>query len=194
LKISVNGRWRDNVLKKIIYGIIIVLLLTNIVVCVKLIDLKIAPSTSTTSKKIKNQTAYSNPIDAYFLPRINNASCEAERRDWQDRYLIVWFGEFEKIIKIMKGKCKYQQDKDVIDAYRKSIDDSFNKTSAVLITEWMDNYLLAPHERGSYGNGTGSALHQIRAENLRNECLMLIHYCKKYVYPNSKEFSKIVTW
>lgn len=181
-------------MKKILYAVTVVLLISNIVLCVKLTDLRKELSARTATKQVKNHTVYSNPIDAYFLPRIKYASCEIEVRVAQDKYLIVWSNEFEKIIKMMKAKCKYQKDKDVIDAYKKGINDLFDKTSSVLVTEWLDDYQLDPNSpnRGSWGNGTRSGLNQIRAEKLRNECLMLMPYCKNYTYPNPKEFSKIV--
>ena len=56
--------------------------------------------------------AYNNPIDEYFVPYINNPSCEAERRGYQDTYRGVWESEFENIMKWMYKKCKYQKDKD----------------------------------------------------------------------------------
>lgn len=59
-----------------------------------------------------HQEEYSNPIDAYFLPRMENASCEAERRELQDTYRGVWKTEFENIMVWMQDKCVYQEDKD----------------------------------------------------------------------------------
>ena len=55
------------------------------------------------------QEEYSNPIDAYFLPRIENASCEAERRQMQDTYRGVCKTEFENLIAWMQDKCVYQE-------------------------------------------------------------------------------------
>ena len=60
---------------------------------------------------------YSNPIDAYFLPRIESASCEAERRQMQDTYRGVWKTEFENIMVWMQYKCVYQEDKDTLQLY-----------------------------------------------------------------------------
>ena len=59
-----------------------------------------------------NQEEYSNPIDAYFLPYIEIASCEAERRELCDNYRGVWKTEFENIMVWMQDKCVYQEDKD----------------------------------------------------------------------------------
>lgn len=101
---------------------------------------------------------YSNPIDAYFLPHIENASCEAERRELQDTYRGVWKTEFENVMVWI------------------SVESLIETTRTVLITDWLDNYQQTPgsDSRNSWGNGTRSGLNQKEAEIYRDASLKLI--------------------
>ncbi len=119
---------------------------------------------------------YSNPIDAYFLPRIENASCEAERRELQDTYRGVWKTEFEQVMAWMQDKCVYQEDKDNLLRYTKSVESLIETTCTILATDWMDNYELEPgsDDRNFWGNGLRSELNQKEAEIYRDAGMKLI--------------------
>lgn len=119
---------------------------------------------------------YLNPIDAYFLPHIENASCEAERRELQDTYRGVWKTEFENVMVWMQDKCIYQEDKDNLLLFRKSVESLIKTTRSVLITDWLNNYKQTPGSasRNSWGNGTRSGLNQKEAEIYRDASLKLI--------------------
>ena len=116
---------------------------------------------------------YSNPIDAYFLPRIENASCEAERRQMQDTYRGVWKTEFENIMVWMQDKCVYQEDKDTLLLYEESVESLIETTRTILVT----NYEFPPgsDERNSWGNSTRSALNQKTGEIYRDAAMRLIN-------------------
>jgi hypothetical protein len=133
--------------------------------------------------------AYCNPIDKYFIPRINNASPEAKRREYQDTYRGVWESEFENIMKWMDKKCVYQKDKDKLIAYENSVMQLIDSTYAVIVTDWLDDYNLPPDsaDRDSWGNGTRSGLNQIQAEIYRNSGMRLID--KSYTFLD-KDYSK----
>ena len=91
-----------------------------------------------------NQEEYSNPIDAYFLPYIENASCEAERRELCDNYRGVWKTEFENIMVWMQDKCVYQEDKDNLLLFTKSVESLIETTRvlySVFIAVLFDNKL-----------------------------------------------------
>lgn len=83
---------------------------------------------------------YSNPIDSYFLPQIENAGSEAERRSLQDTYRGVWKTEFENVMLWMQGKCVYQEDKDNLSLYAESVESFVHTSHTVLATEWLNNY------------------------------------------------------
>lgn len=116
---------------------------------------------------------YSNPIDAYFLPRIENASCEAERRQMQDTYRGVWKTEFENIMAWMQDKCVYQEDKDNLLLYEESVESLVEATYTVLA---VTDYEFPPgsDERKSWGNSTRSNLNQEEAEVYRDAGMKLI--------------------
>lgn len=117
---------------------------------------------------------YSNPIDAYFLPRIENASCEAERRQMQDTYRGVWKTEFENIMAWMKDKCVYQEDKDNLLLYEESVESLVEATYTVLT---VTDYEFPPgsDERKSWGNSVRSELNQKEAEIYRDAGMRLIN-------------------
>lgn len=116
---------------------------------------------------------YSNPIDAYFLPRIENASCEAERRQMQDTYRGVWKTEFKNIMAWMQDKCVYQEDKDNLLLYEESVESLVEATYTVLA---VTDYEFPPgsDERKSWGNSTRSNLNQEEAEVYRDAGMKLI--------------------
>ncbi len=119
------------------------------------------------------QEEYSNPIDAYFLPRIENASCEAERRQMQDTYRGVWKTEFENVMAWMQDKCVYQEDKDNLLLFEESVDSLIETTYTV----WMvTDYELPPGSDGrkSWGNGTRSAWNQKEGEIYRDVSMKLV--------------------
>ncbi len=125
---------------------------------------------------VLERAAYSNPIDAYFLPHIENASCEAERRELQDTYRGVWKTEFENIMAWMQNKCVYQEDKDNLSLYTKSVQSLIETTHTILLTDWLDDYKQPPDSdsRNFWGNGIRSELNQIEAEIYRNASMKLI--------------------
>ncbi len=125
--------------------------------------------------------AYANPIDAYFLPRIEQASCEAERREWQDHYREVWKTEFENVLSWMDQKCEYPEDREQLQLFAKSVETLIGTTRAVLVTDWLDHYGQPPGSgRGSWGNGTRSGLNQTEAELYRDASMKLID--DRYVF------------
>ena len=128
---------------------------------------------------------YSNPIDAYFLPRIKSASSQVEYRELQDTYRGVWKTEFENVMVWMQDKCVYQEDKDNLLLFEESVESLIDTTQTVLLTDWLDDYELPPDSanRNSWGNGTRSALNQIRAEIYRDASMKLIdHSYDTYIF------------
>ncbi len=119
---------------------------------------------------------YSNPIDAYFLPRIESASSQVEYRELQDTYRGVWKTEFENVMVWMQDKCVYQEDKDNLLLFEESVESLIDTTQTVLLTDWLDDYELPPDSdnRNQWGNGTRSGLNQIRAEIYRDASMKLI--------------------
>lgn len=119
---------------------------------------------------------YSNPIDAYFLPRIKNASCQAGHREMQDMYWDAWKTEFDNIMVWMQDKCVYQEDKDNLLLFTKSVESLIETTRTILVTDWLNDYELLPtsDNRNFWGNGTRSGLNQKEAEIYRDVSMKLI--------------------
>lgn len=119
---------------------------------------------------------YSNPIDFYFLPRIENAACEADRRELQDIYMCVWSKEFDNVMLWMQDKCVYQEDKDNLLRFTENVESLIETTCTILATDWLDDYNRpSSEERSSWGNGTHSGLNQKKAEIYRDACMKLIN-------------------
>lgn len=136
---------------------------------------------------------YSNPIDAYFIPRINKAS--SGKKSYQDTYRGVWKAEFENILKVIDQKCVYQKDKDDLIAYKNSVEQLIKSTQEIVETDWLNNYNVPPPETDTYrnppGNGTRSGLGQIKAEIYRDASMLLIEkmYDLNYKFLD-KDYSK----
>lgn len=120
---------------------------------------------------------YSNPIDAYYLPQIENASCEAARREVRDIYRDAWKTEFENVMDWMQAKCVYQEDKDNLLLFTQSVESLIENTRTILVTDWLDDYKLPPtsDSRNFWGNGTRSGLNQKEAEIYRDVSMKLIN-------------------
>lgn len=129
----------------------------------------------TTPVNVETQE-YSNPIDAYYLPRIENAGSEAERRELQDTYRGVWKTEFEHVMIWMEGKCVYQEDKENLLLFEASVDSLIKTSCTILVTDWLDDYNLPPDspDRNFWGNSTRSSLNQNKAEIYRDASMKLI--------------------
>lgn len=130
------------------------------------------------------QTNYNNPIDEYFLPKIQSRDkSEAEIRGLQDDYKHVWKEEFENLTKWLRKKCIYKEDKENISSMEKSVLEYIDRSKAVIATELADTYEVNPNpekgkdmvSRNSYwGNGTRSALNQIEGEIYRDTCMRIL--------------------
>jgi len=132
----------------------------------------------------KQQTVYSNPIDAYYLPLIENAGTQIEYRDYQDNYEGAWKSEYENILTWMKGKCVYQADIDNLNAYDAAVVALIDATHTVAVTDWLDDYETPPDspERGLWGNGTRSGLNQVQGEIYRDAGMRLIGRHNDYIF------------
>lgn len=159
------------------------------------------PSTKNTSvdSRVMEQNdststdTYSNPIDAYFIPRINNAS--SAKKSYQDTYRGVWKSEFENILKVLDKKCVYQKDKDDLIAYKISVEQLIKTTQDVVVTDWLNNYNVPPPDTDTFRNppgmGTRSALGQIKAEIYRDASMLLIEKMSDLNYEFlDKDYSK----
>lgn len=142
------------------------------------------------------ENLYDNPIDEYFLPKINAAdSSQAEIRAYQDDYKYAWKEEFLNLTKWLSEKCTYKEDKKNIQEMKKSVSEYVEKSKKVISTELLDTYKVNPNPeqgeetRNSYwGNGTRSRLNEIEGGIYRDASMRIINL---YGMGEKYEFRKI---
>lgn len=157
---------------------------------------------SNTNDYAEEFSVYNNPIDEYYLPKIYSWEVsEAEIRELQDAYKKAWKEEFENLMKYLRQKCIYKEDKKNIKLLEKSVLDNIEKSQNVIVTELLDVYQVNPEpsetedtiSRYSYwGNGTRSRLEQIEGEIYRDACMRIINLYgeeRKYEFSNA-DFEK----
>jgi len=119
---------------------------------------------------------YSNPIDDYFLPRIEYPRAEVGRRAYQDTYRGVWKSEFENIVKWTAARYTYQQDLDALSDYVRGVEQLIENARALMIAELRAEFDIPPGapEFAPWGNGTRSWLNQVEGEIYRDAGMRLI--------------------
>ena len=130
------------------------------------------------------EESYDNPIDAYFLPIINSKDIsQAEIRTAQDTYRAVWASEFKNLMKWMRKKCVYQEDKKQIRAMDKRVKRNIELSKEVIATELLDIYEISPDSNKNkdsdtrswyWGNGTRSRINQIQGEMYRDAIMRIL--------------------
>lgn len=130
----------------------------------------------TTTQETFTEERYSNPIDAYFLPRLNGHIAASDLRTLQDTYRGVWKAEFDNIMLWMQDKCVYQVDKDNLSLFADSVESMIDASRTVILTDILDDYKRPPDDpaRNSWGTGTRSGLSQKEAEIYRDAGMLLI--------------------
>ena len=130
--------------------------------------------------KNKSQTqipmrfAYS--IDNHFVPRINNATSEVEKREYQEAYYDAWKQEFENVIQWTDAKFLYESDKYVLSGYVSDVEKLIESTERICLLNFTSAYIYEPDslDRYSQGNGTRCGILELQAGIYRNACLPLI--------------------
>lgn len=100
-----------------------------------------------------------------------------EFRGYQDDYHYAWKSEYENLLKWIGSKYIYQEDKDALDEYDKSVQRLIELSVKIRWTEWSEDYRIAPDtsERNSWGNGTRSRNNQDAAEIYRDASMYFIN-------------------
>ncbi|MCL2126449.1 MAG: hypothetical protein FWH33_10760 [Oscillospiraceae bacterium] len=130
---------------------------------------------------------YFNPIDEYFLPKINQSTSEVECRDYQDSYRGVWKEEFYNVLQWLDSKCVYPEDREDIGLLKNSVEDFINEYYRILLLEQLDFYSVKPDERYITGNAFRSEWNQIQVEIYRDVCIKLITDDYKFL---ERDYSK----
>ena len=141
---------------------------------------------SVSSKQVK----YNNPIDEYYLPKINSASSEATMRSLQIKYKKAWEKEFKRFTLFLKKKCVYKKDKKDIKNMEKSLRTYISSMKVVAKTKLTDSYTVNPcydeHNENTrlslVGNGTYSRIELIEGEMIRDACMRLKDISSEYTF------------
>ncbi len=136
-----------------------------------------------------NSYLMNNPIDNYFEPKLNS-KIQAEVRDSLEQYEEVWEKEYNKVIEIVNKKCIYDDDKENLNQFKKSVANLIETATPVLEIEMLDNYNLEPDspEKHSWGNSTYSYLQGIKGQIYRDASMLIIPYLDdEYEFPDMSE-------
>ena len=194
-------------MKKVCFVIFISLgiLVGGLVSCENVKSTKVEEETPTSTVVVEKETptptvkpddgvAYDNPIDEYFVPKIEYArkyESEASKKRLQDSYAIVWEREYINLIDYLKEKCVYKEDKNAIIKMKKSTYTNIDNTIAVVKTDFLDDYSINPDPEkcidhvsriSSPGNSTRSRLNQIKGEMFRDEVMRILSINREYVF------------
>ncbi len=94
---------------------------------------------------IKKYSIYKNPIDQSFLPKLNSwGKSQAEYRKAQRDYQKAWKAEYQNLMKWMKKKCVYNEDKNNLSLLEKSIAKQIDREKKVLKTDLTAAYKINP--------------------------------------------------
>ena len=147
-------------------------------------------------------SVYSNPIDEYFLPRMEKPHISmVEFRFLQACYQKAWKDEFEHLVEWMKAKCVYEEDKKCIASWKKSVEKDIKASQKVIVTELLDVYEVDPDPEKvkdhvsrvtAWGNGTACRLKQLEGESYRNAVMQIADLFTDRKYSFRKiDYSKI---
>ena len=100
-------------------------------------------------KNVEDTEEYSgsdNPIDKYFTPKLKSLDIsEVELRENREAYKKAWKAEYKNVMKSLKKKCVYAEDKRNINSLEKNIEQQIKVEKKVLkteLTEASEDFLI----------------------------------------------------
>lgn len=142
------------------------------------------PAYTTDEYFIKEHSVYRNPIDQYFWSKLNpKDKSETEYRRAQADYQKAWKAEYQNLMKWMKKKCVYNEDKNNLRLLEKSVAKQIVQEKKVLKTDLAAAYKINPDSskvknsvsRISYiGKGT-DRLTEIEGGLYRDVCMRILN-------------------
>ena len=144
----------------------------------------------TNNEKENKQTEESiatNPIDAYYEIKINEANNTFEYNAVANEYVEAWQNEFKNIIEYEKGKLTFEQDKSYYDDYYAEYAKLATLAAEIESLEWVD-VTEKPEERFA---GTGATFVELlQMKNVYREGAMRLIE----VYENRGDASNTYTY
>lgn len=134
-----------------------------------------------------------NPIDKYFTPKLKSWDIsEVELRENREAYKKAWKAEYKNVMKTLKKKCVYAEDKRNINSLEKNIEQQIKVEKKVLKTELTGAYEINPDPGkvkndfsriSLLGHGTRECLSQSEGEIYRDVCIRILKlYTGKYKF------------
>lgn len=124
-----------------------------------------------------------NPIDPLFARALSGSSSMAEYRQIQELYYQTWKTQYDRIMKEIRKKCKYEEDIANYDLFVKEMDKGFGHLQPLILNEMLDQYDMPESpEKHSWGNGTHHALQMYQGAWYRNACMFFISAYTKSEY------------
>lgn len=147
-------------------------------------------------KNVEDTEEYSgsdNPIDKYFTPKLKSWDIsEVEFRENREAYKKAWKAEYKNVMKSLKKKCVYAEDKRNINSLEKNIEQQIKVEKKVLKTELTEAYETNPDSSkvkndfsriSLLGHGTRERLSQSEGEIYRDVCIRILNlYTGKYKF------------
>lgn len=147
-------------------------------------------------KNVEDTEEYSgsdNPIDKYFTPKLKSWDIsEVEFRENREAYKKAWKAEYKNVMKSLKKKCVYAEDKRNINSLEKNIEQQIKVEKKVLKTELTETYEINPDPSkvkndfsriSLLGHGTRECLSQSEGEIYRDVCIRILNlYSGKYKF------------
>jgi hypothetical protein len=134
---------------------------------------------------VEKYSIYRNPIDKYFWSQIYSwDASQAEIREAQKTYKKAWKIEYRNMMKWLKKKCVYDEDKKNIKLLEQRIADQINIEKKVMETELINAYKTNPDSSqvqnsnsriSLLGHGTQERLAQSEGELYRDVCMRILN-------------------
>lgn len=147
----------------------------------------------------KEYSVYNNPIDEYYIPIIYSwETSQVEIRAAQDAYRKVWKQEFKNLMKWLKKKCIYEEDRENIIALEKNVAKQARVQRKVCEVELLNGYKVPFAGSGDGGetrlslpgNGTRSGLNQMEGEIYRDASMRILLRSSGYKF-RKIDYSKV---
>lgn len=190
--------------KKILYIILAISILGNVIQGIQpkngktrlLNNKKVPVETENRNKGKDTESTYiddifcNNPIDSYFVKKINTEDSEIQIELDKDAYMQIWKEQYRKILDIIRQKCIYDEDREIYEKYNSFIKEIYNNTETAVVSVMLNNFKYSPQDpaKYSFGMATDDELNMYKGIIYRNACVILILYLNnEYSYPTVKE-------
>lgn len=134
---------------------------------------------------VEKYSIYRNPIDKYYWPQIYSwDASQTEIREAQKAYKKAWKMEYQNMMKWLKKKCVYDEDKRNIKLLEEKIEDQIKIEKKVMEIELINAYKTNPDSSQApnsvsrislLGHGTQERLAQSEGELYRDVCMRILN-------------------